>query len=618
MRKKAFLLALAVGLCLSAYAQNLEPMHDNKGKFGYGDKESKTFSIKPQWDEARPFNEEGVAIVRKGQMYGLIDKNGKAIGKSLGYSVIAPYDGTDYWIVALGGKRTETTPKNRVGLSAYGFKGSLSYGISGAKWGILRKDGQEVIKPKYQELSDLMAGKMIAYQEKGLLGFLDKEGNVVFPAKYDFITPFNNQGLAAVRSKKKSLWSLVNTDGKVVIPEEEECSRFFSFENDIYGSLNTLSTDSLLVHPELWKDPQRLMSMMSFGISWINSEHPYVVTVKQSGTKKKQTFSYALYDLDGQQIVGPEAGLSRICVPSEGVAIAYKNDMVGFYDISSQAFSPLDDSRVYLPLREGYSMSYDPKTNSDLYLIDKNGNKVSDSYDGIEIAENRYVVRKGNNYGLITRQGKAVVPVECISVMDANSGFFGVKASNGKFGYVDEDGNTIIPFVYDSGSAFVGDYAVVTQTPEGSFGKKSGIIDKKNNVIVPLNYNKVYGYVDNDGKLQVWVAENDNYSKVENFSLNSTSEPKLTATDYTEMKNTSIGTVVENDKGLYGLFRNGTIVIPCSLGSEELVGKVYDYMASHNMAEVSAADARKIAAWTNDKRNSFKLADTIGDNIWDF
>ena len=41
-------------------------------------------------------------------------------------------------------------------------------------------------------------------------------------------------------------------------------------------------------------------------------------------------------------------------------------------------------------------------------------------------------------------------------------------------------------------------------------------------------------------------------------------------------------------------------------------------MASRNVAEVSAVDARRIAAWTNDARNTFKLKDTIGDNIWDF
>ena len=69
MNKKVLSFALALSLSVATYAQNIVPMHNDKGQFGYGEKGSKTFTIKPQWDEARPFNEYGVAIVRKGQMF---------------------------------------------------------------------------------------------------------------------------------------------------------------------------------------------------------------------------------------------------------------------------------------------------------------------------------------------------------------------------------------------------------------------------------------------------------------------------------------------------------------------------------------------------------------------
>lgn len=617
MNKKVLSFALALSLSVATYAQNIVPMHNDKGQFGYGEKGSKTFTIKPQWDEARPFNEYGVAIVRKGQMFGLIDKSGKAIGKPLGYSVIEPYDGTDYWLVAVGGKRSDKPAKNRTGLCVYGFKGSLSYPVGGAKWGVLRKNGQAVIEPKYQELSNLMDDQMIAFQEKGLYGFIDKSGSVVFPAKYDVITQFNNQGVAAVRNKKGFKWSLVNKSGRTVISEDAGCQGFFCFTNDKFGSLNTIGVDTLLAHREIWGDPQRLMPMMKFNISWINTEHPYVVSPKVAN-KKKRTMEYTLYNLDGQQLIGSGSGISNIYAPSEGIAVVYKNESMGFYDLNSQSFTPTNNSRMYLPVKDGHSMSYNSKTNSDFYVVDKKGSKVSGNYDAISIAESRYIVRKGNTYGLITKQGKEIVPTECLNVIDANSGLFGIKASNGKFGYVDENGKTIIPLVYDDGSAFVGNYAVVSKAPEGSLVKKSGVIDKSNNIVIPLCYDKVCGYVDNDGRLQVWVADGETYSKVDNSSIGDATSLRLSATDYTDMQNTAIGVVVKNTKGLYGLLQNGKTVIPCSVANEELVGRVFQFMASRNVAEVSAVDARRIAAWTNDARNTFKLKDTIGDNVWDF
>jgi len=356
---------------------------------------------------------------------------------------------------------------------------------------------------------------------------------------------------------------------------------------------------------------------MNLNISWINSESTYIVAPKKK-KKKKKSVEYALYDLEGKQIIKSGTGVSNIFAPSEGIAVVTKNESIGFYDLNNHSFTPADDSRVYLPFKDGFSMSYDSKSKSDFYIVDKKGNKVSENYDEIAIASNRFIVRKSGNYGLITKQGQEIVPTECLGVMDANKGLFGIKTGNGKFGYIDENGNTVVPFAYDGGSAFVGDYAVVSKTPEGTFAKKSGIIDKENTIIIPLNYSKVCGYVDDSGKLQVWVADNGNYSEVDNASFKSAMSPRLIPTDYVDMKTTEIGIVVKNTNGAYGLIRNGENVIPCSVANEELVSKVYTFMTSRNIAKVNAIDAYRIAAWTNDARNTFSIKDTISDNIWDF
>ena len=63
----------------------------------------------------------------------------------------------------------------------------------------------------------------------------------------------------------------------------------------------------------------------------------------------------------------------------------------------------------------------------------------------------------------------------------------------GKFGFIDQTGATVIPFMYDSAMRFYGDFAVVSQNG------KYGIIDKQNRAVVPFQYDEM-SFVISDGK----------------------------------------------------------------------------------------------------------------------
>ncbi len=609
------ILSLAV-FCLYVSAQDIVPKHNDKGQFGYGIKGSKEFTIKPQWDEAKPFNDEGVAIVRKGDMYGFIDRNGKPIGKSMGYSLIAPFDGTDYWLVALGGKRVEDSNKikNRVGLSPYGFKGSLSYPISGAEWGLVRQNGKPQIEPQYKELSSIMPGELLVFQNgKGLYGFVNLEGRVVFEAIYDVVTPFNEQGIAAVRTKKGGLWSVINKNGSTIIGEDKGVSAFGQFRNDYLGTLNSLSADSVLRNKELWNG-QHILPIMNFSSSWINSEQPYIVGMKVYTKKKEKTVETAVFDLSGNVLIPFSAGLTGVFVPSDNMAVAVRGNQCGLYNVPERTFIPLID-RFYLPFKEGHSLSYAIKDNkvTDFYLIDKKGNKTSNNFEEVQIVNDRYVIRQGNKYGLISMQGEEIVPTECMVISDGGDGLFGVRESGGSVGYLDKNANTVIPFEYAEGSQFVNGYAIVSKKVEGSFKKHQGVINKTNEVVLPIEFDKVCGYVSAEGALSVWVSNNSDV-----YSAYDLSTGKQTPTVYTEMKNVGVGIVVKNEENRYGLLINGTEAIPCSVATEELVQKVYSYMNESGINNISSLDAHVLSVWLNEARNTFKLSDKISDNFWDF
>lgn len=615
MKKKIFMLSLMSFFFGQIMAQDLVPMHNAKGKFGYGIKGSKKFTIKAQWDEARPFNEKGVAIVRTGTMFGMINKSGKPIGEKMGYSVIQPYDGTDYWIVALGGKRVENAAKikTRIGISPYGFKGSTSYPIDGAKWGLVRKDGTSQITPKYQEMSDIMPGNMIVVRLKDKYGYIDVNGAERIAPQFDVVTPFNKQGLSAARVKKSGYWVLMNSDGKTLIDEKHKVNAYMQFLNNKWGSGNGLGADSLLAHRELWNDPQRILPLMNYASTWINSEFPYVAAIKVKKKRKSRESDIAIYNIDGECLVPFQTGISEAYAPSENIMFCVKDSKTGFYDIDAKTFAPVPD-RVHLPIKDGCSMSYNFQNglSSDFYLVDKTGNKKSDSYDDVELANGRYIVKKGSSYGVISTTGEQVVPLEYALVVNGGENLFAVKSLNGKCGYYNTEGKIAIPLTYDDCSAFVKGYAVVSQKKGASNDTLQGIIDRNNKAIIPISYKRAFGNVEENGELNIWVSNSDVYSKCDIKS------GKLLKTEYADMKNVPFGIMTRDKDGWYGLLQNSTEVIPCVVEDDASLAKLYEYMLTNNITNLNRLDAHSIASKLNPARNTYKLKSIVEEKIWDF
>lgn len=620
IKKKSLAVIVSLALCIVAQAQDLVPMHNDKGKFGYGVKGEKKMTIKPQWDEARPFNEQGIAIVREGQMFGLINKQGKPVGEKMGYSVIAPYDGTNYWIVALGGKRVEDANKikNRLGITPIGFKGSTSYPVSDAKWGLMRKDGTYQITPQYQELSNMMKGNIIVYQKKDLFGCVTIEGQEATKSLFDIITPFNQQAIAAARVKKSGLWVLLNSNGDRLVDEAQKVEDFRQFVNEGIKRQNVIKADSLLKNPKLLGGGLYIPPLMSTGLTWINSESPYVIGVKVIKKKKKKdktTYEYALYDLKGKTVFSYNEGYSNLYGPMDGVMYCDKKDEFGILDLSTMSFTPFNSpGRVYEPMHNGHAISYLERNGvkSQFYLIDKKGVKKSDTFDDMQEVNGCYIVKSGDSYGVISSSGDEIAPLNYRLIESAGDNLFLAKDNDNKFGFFDIEGNELIPYEYDDAEPFANGYAIVGKKKEKSTQRNHGVINKDNQVVVPIQFSKVIYNVDDNGGLNVWVADKGNYSR---YDLK---KKKTIATDYKEMVHIPAGIRVTNTDGRYGLLISDTEVIPCVVYNPETIDTLYAYMLDNSLDKLSRMETHLISSRLNADRNSFKLSDEIRENIWDF
>ncbi len=136
------------------------------------------------------------------------------------------------------------------------------------------------------------------------------------------------------------------------------------------------------------------------------------------------------------------------------------------------------------------------------------------------------VVSQDGLYGFIDFEGNIVIPCE---YDDLGTFFYGmaIAGKDGRFGYINKKGEVIIPFEYDDAyGAACGLFAVVKDG-------KCGLVDENNNVVVPFEYDDITGfdmntaYAVKDGYVYIITGEQEISVKVDGTFLEFDQPPVL-------------------------------------------------------------------------------------------
>ena len=175
--------------------------------------------------------------------WGVCDVNGKEI-TSPAYDAIWDYN-NGYAIVNMGAKWTRTsTPKgvselekernfNKIwvydneNVLAYVYEPTMRqiYKLSGGKFGLIDKNGNEVVAPIYDELSITSQEGIVKVKQNGKFGYIDFNGNNITEIKYDYAEDFSD-GMALVNiggtlNKRGRIsggkWGYINKGGNEII-----------------------------------------------------------------------------------------------------------------------------------------------------------------------------------------------------------------------------------------------------------------------------------------------------------------------------------------------------------------------------------------------------------------
>ena len=204
MKAKIILCCMAaLALCLAASAQNLKPAKDKQTKkYGYQDKQ-KNWVIPATFDDAKRFDDDGCAMVKMGDAWGLIDGEGNWLLEAL-YDDIGKFDKNGlcelkikvgktkfYGVADRSGRvllpveyRSVEIPKKGGCILASCEMLEPGYAAEPV-WGVYDMQGREVFAPQFLSEPSYSEGTVIAKAASGLYGVGDMDSHVLLP--FDFL-----------------------------------------------------------------------------------------------------------------------------------------------------------------------------------------------------------------------------------------------------------------------------------------------------------------------------------------------------------------------------------------------------------------------------------------------
>lgn len=455
-----------------------------------------------EYNDIYDFNADGLALFKKGQKFGVIDRSGRTLLKAE-YSNIKFLQG-GYMLVE-----------------------DDSRGIIG-EWAVIDKNGKETIgMGRYISFS--ISDKSLIVSDGKACKLLDFSGKVLYEST-GYIDGFSEE-LASTTVNGDRV--IIDTLGHEVFRCRAE-SGFFNFK--MSEGLATILKDSrwviidknfkevaalknngyAIVDP--FKDGMAAIGTYDNKWGFIDSDGQEIVTPQYESVEDFSTglaiivsddTKYGVINKSGKVILEPvyervETGNGLIAAKKDGIYTLM--DDTGKFILKSDIVIGIADRGPYGPVEtRAFAACIDDKTGKAYYI-----NKFGDRFDEIADAGagiTKTVVRLDAGvyrYGFCNFEGKVIAPpvyyyvsdfndyIEGAAVLGKTDYFYGVVDREGKviipfeykfigefvngigcaqkikYGYIDEKGNMVVPFIYDFTSTFKDGFAIVGK--DGKFG----------------------------------------------------------------------------------------------------------------------------------------------------
>lgn len=410
---------------------------------------------------------DGILKVKKDGKYGLIDINGNEIVKtefnSIAtdgyYNIDSKYDkagyiinirtdeGYRYGYINYKGRQILDTMYTNIKRITELKDDNLIYLITynNGKAGVL-KNGQTLIENEYENIEFDSVNNIFVLQKNAKQGVYDLEGNMILPIQYENIT-FAGKYLNA------------NKDGKLLVFDVTGTLQ----NEDSYKSLDTVADGKYSIT--------------------INRSNQYGVIDSNKTNILENKYSYIEYTFDNYFIVSLE-GKSGVLDANNNIIIPVEKDIIQnirgtnmiqvidsatntseFYNKKMEKVATQNDARIYI--KDNY-IEVASANNIEYFDFDGNKQEANKIFNGNKI----FAKQQDGKWGYVDKDGNTVVEFKYEMATNINEYGFGAIKLNGKWGVIDKDVNIIKEPTYelsDYDPKFIGEYYEVSSIYQISY-----------------------------------------------------------------------------------------------------------------------------------------------------
>lgn len=453
-----------------------------------------------------PIDDEGMILAHKDGKEGYIDIN---------ENILIPFIYDDIGVFS-----------NSVGLAP---------AVKNYKQGFINREGETVIPFEYDHSSYVRyfyEPGIAVLLKNGKYGVINHENKIIIPFSYDKIDFSRNSDIIIAWKQEK--WVCFSTTGK-------QLSDFSNYEIVSKSPLGYLPEDSknlpILVRT---KEDEEYFSILK-------NTTRYLDTTAQNGIR------YAYLDKNHNMLVpfgvydyADVFGLGRKAIVADKGKYGIINEHGQLvlpleYEFVEQPYRYSNYAKIFVATKQGTVTIFDENMNTipitgivsyfnndgRLFVTDKENKKGVISYTGEQIIPCLYdtllysgtevpgcIAKKDGLYGFISQNNKIIQPFKYKYIYPVKGNMAYVDQNN-KVGIYNKDGSVMIPFEYDAIDDTYYNYreTLFSNTENIYIVEKDGeigTIDDKNNVIIPIIYDGLSGWVEY-GPEAHFVKKGDKY-----------------------------------------------------------------------------------------------------------
>lgn len=409
---------------------------------------------------------DGILKIKKDNQYGLIDINGKEVVpaeynsiladgyydqdtkyENAGYIVnIKTEEGYRYGYINSKGKQILDTMYTNIKRITEIKTSETVYltTYKNGKAGVI-KNGQTILENEYENIEYDSTTQLIALQKNAKQGVYDLSGNMVLPIQYEEIT-FAGKYINANKDTK-----LLVFDAAGILQNDDSYKSLIPVEGGKY---------SITINRE-----NKYGVIDANNILVIENKYSYIEHAFDNYFIVSQNGKSGVVDTNSNVVISIDKNVVQHINGSNIIqAINSENNTSEIYNKNLEKVSSNVGSRIYI--RDNY---IEVLTSNSVEYFDFDGNKK----DAKDIFDNTIYPKEVNGkWGYVDKNGNTVVDFKYEMTTNINEYGFGAIKENGKWGVVDSNGNIVKEPTYELESYqpnFIGEYYEVSNIYQVSY-----------------------------------------------------------------------------------------------------------------------------------------------------